>query len=93
MGLGFLVLLGLLLLAFWIHELVYLLSLPDDVFPGRYDKILWFCVVFFAPLLGALIFYGWRTYTEVEAKLAQSMREALQDASRRAQEANGQERE
>ena len=85
----FLVLLGLVVLAVWVHELLYLLHLPDHIFPGRYDKVLWFCVVFLGGFLGALIFYGWRTYTEVEARLVEEMRAAWDETRCRAKEGPG----
>lgn len=46
----------------WACQLLLLMSLKNEQFPGKYDKILWFIVVFFDFIPGALLFlYYWKT--------------------------------
>lgn len=42
--------------ALWVRELVHLMGLGDDVFPGRYDKVLWFAVLVCLPPIGVPAF-------------------------------------
>ncbi|MHC5056836.1 MAG: hypothetical protein ACYTKD_19295 [Planctomycetota bacterium] len=48
------------LVIFWACQLLSLMRMKDEEFPGRYDKVLWFIIVFFGSLLGALIFWLWK---------------------------------
>ena len=40
----------------WVREFVYLMGLPDDAFPGRHDKPLWFLVLLVLPPFGLVAF-------------------------------------
>ena len=51
---------AMVLLIFWVVQLIALMSMTDDLFPGRNDKVLWFIVVFFGCALGALVFWLWK---------------------------------
>jgi hypothetical protein len=57
-----LLLLVLVILVFlcWVSQLLALMNMKDDAFPGRYDKPLWFVVIFMGSLLGAVIFWFWK---------------------------------
>jgi len=65
---------GLMLLAvlamavfFWIHELIALMGLGDEAFPGRHDKVLWFALMVLLPPVGAITFSMFRrAYWPVE---------------------------
>jgi hypothetical protein len=49
-------------LVFWIRELIFLMSLGDKDFPGKHDKALWlvlFVVLFF---IAPFIFRSWRKF-------------------------------
>jgi|GEM_PF-3246597 len=83
---GFIILLAVLAVLFWIHELWKLLLMKDDEFDGRNDKLIWFIFVFFGSLLGALLFCLWRISRTTNAErsgrtekfLRQTMTEALE---------------
>jgi hypothetical protein len=65
-------LLSLLILAWaaltWIGEFVYLMSLHDDDFPGRFDKLIWaVALLFFAPV-GIWAFRSYRVDRWPEVK-------------------------
>ena len=44
------------LLIIWMRQILALMKMTDDQFPGKYDKALWLIVVFFGGILGAFIF-------------------------------------
>jgi hypothetical protein len=47
----------LLLLVFWLRQFIVLMALPDSVFPGRYDKTLWFVLFLAGGFLGPTAFW------------------------------------
>jgi hypothetical protein len=52
---------GLALIArAWRHEFVFLMSLRDDEFPGRRDKLVWVALMIFLPPVGIWAFRGYR---------------------------------
>ena len=53
------VIVAICLCSFWIEELVRLMSLTDDCFPGRYDKVIWAAIIFFGSIFGAFVFWLW----------------------------------
>jgi len=52
----------------WVRELVFLMRLADDVFPGRHDKLIWALLLIALPPLGALAFWSFRRAHWPEAK-------------------------
>ena len=59
--------LGLLLLALvlgcifmWFEEMVWLMRQPDEVFPGRYDKLIWVALLIALPPLGVPALWAFR---------------------------------
>lgn len=57
----FLVLAALvMMLIFWVRELVTLMGLGDEAFPGRHDKILWFLLLVALPPIGMVAFSVFR---------------------------------
>ena len=52
--------LGLVLLAFWLSQVLDLMSMADGDFPGRFDKPLWFAVIVFGLPPGAFLFCLWK---------------------------------
>ncbi len=66
------IVIGIALLIFWIVELFDLMGKRDDEFPGRYDKVLWFIVIFFGFALGALIFVLWKSRQAAERTAEQT---------------------
>jgi len=45
---------------FWLWQVVFLMCLSDDEFPGRFDKPLWVAILVFTFVLGALAFWFWK---------------------------------
>jgi len=53
----FLVIIGAFgLAALWVRELVHLMGLSDDAFPGRHDKVMWFILLLCVPPIGVVAF-------------------------------------
>jgi hypothetical protein len=50
------IVISLLLFVFWLFQLTDLMGRKDEEFVGRYDKVLWFMVVFFGNFVGAAIY-------------------------------------
>ena len=61
------ILIAVTLLTFWLSQMVALMNMKDDAFPGKHDKILWVAVVLIGSFLGALAFLLWRTMRSGEA--------------------------
>lgn len=60
MGELFLVLMSIFLFVFWLFQIVALMDMKDNEFPGRHDKVLWFIAVLLGSVVGALAFLLWR---------------------------------
>ncbi len=45
---------------FWAFQFMQLMSLSDEDFPGRHDKILWVIGMVFGNFAGALAFFLWK---------------------------------
>ena len=77
-------LVGVAAFLFWMVQLWTALTMTDEEFPGRNDKLVWVMVVFFGSVIGALLFVCWRAgrafQQESEARLARKMTEALYDS-------------
>ena len=56
----FLVLIAVVLIAFWCSKFVQLMSLGDNLFPGKYDKLLWFSLFILIPPIAPFAFGFWR---------------------------------
>lgn len=54
--------LALLIAAFlaWLHEFILLMRLPDEAFPGRFDKLVWASLLILLPPIGLLAFWSFR---------------------------------
>jgi len=75
--------------AFWLVEIVSLMSMSDGDFPGRFDKPMWAAIIFFAFFLGALAFWIWKLNVKVEQRInerVEAMTSRLEESSRRANE-------
>jgi hypothetical protein len=57
-GLGFFVMILLLNAFFWIAQFIDLMMMPDDDFPGRFDKVLWVVVFLVLFVLVAPVAFG-----------------------------------
>ena len=68
-------------LLFWLKELLILLSMRDQDFPGHNDKLIWFLFMFFGTFLGALVFCYWRNFRfarlNEEQRVAQYIKQSL----------------
>ena len=64
-GLVFLVFLALII--FWIYQLVQVVSMDDKEFKGRNDKLIFFMIVFFGLIPGAIGFYLWRHFRAIKS--------------------------
>lgn len=51
---------GIAMLVFWLYQIVSLMDMPDDAFPGRHDKIIWVALLVLLPVLGAIAFAMWK---------------------------------
>ena len=51
---------GIAMLVFWLYQVVSLMDMPDEAFPGRYDKIIWVVLLVLVPVLGAIAFAMWK---------------------------------
>lgn len=83
-GLVFLVFLALII--FWIYQLVDVISMDDKDFKGRNDKLIFFMVVFFGSIFGAIGFAFWKLFQKkpvktdhLEAAFREFLREHAQD--------------
>lgn len=74
LGGGVLIIVGVLLLIFWLLELLVLMNMTGDQFPWRYDKALWFVIVFFGSALGAFVFWMWQKGQKADVRLAKEAR-------------------
>lgn len=49
-----------LFLLFWSYQLVQLMLMPDEDFPGRFDKVTWGAIFILAMPLAPFVFLFWR---------------------------------
>lgn len=52
--------LGLAMVVCWGREFLLLMQIPDNVFPGRFDKLVWALAIVFVPFLGVPTFWFFR---------------------------------
>jgi hypothetical protein len=45
---------------FWLYEVFTLMQMPDDAFPGRYDKPIWAAILLVLSVIGAALFVIWK---------------------------------
>ena len=64
------VVLGLLLVAFWLTQLMDLMRRRDEDFAGRFDKLIWGLVLVFAWIPGAIAFWFWKNRAKTDRKIA-----------------------
>ena len=58
----------LAIVCFWIVQIVDLMSMRDDAFPGRHDKLIWVGIVVLLPLAGALAYAVWKTKLDPDSQ-------------------------
>ena len=74
---------GLIAFLFWLSQLWLVVKMHDSDFPDRNDKLMWFLLVFFGFILGALLFMVWRIehanikVRETEKKLEDDFQEII----------------
>ena len=84
---GFVFLVFLALIIFWIYQLVDVIAMDDKDFKGRNDKLIFFMVVFFGLIFGAIGFAVWKLFqkkniktdTHLEAAFKSFMKEHEQE--------------
>lgn len=82
---GLLVVVGLIV--FWVYQLVDVVSMSDKEFKGRNDKLIFFMIVFFGSIFGALGFVLWKYFRakgkkadpELEAAFKEFMKQHQKD--------------
>ena len=78
----------LVALLFWISQLIRVISMKDNEFDGRNDKLIFFLLVFFGSVFGAIGFFLWdwprKKARESDARLAAAMKDVLEDKERNA---------
>ena len=72
----------LALLVYWVCKFFELMNMDDGEFVGRYDKVLWFIVVVFGFVLGAILFAIWKRFGAAERRLEREMAQTV-DLARR----------
>jgi len=50
----------LLLAVFWARQVLSLMSMKDEDFPGRYDKPIWAALMILTLFVGAVLFWWWK---------------------------------
>ena len=50
----------------WVREFRILMSLRDDAFPGRSDKLIWAVLLIVLPPVGTYLFHSYRTASKAE---------------------------
>ncbi len=50
----------IIIIIIWIRQFVFLMSLEDSMFPGKYDKILWYVVFIVSPIITPFAFMLWK---------------------------------
>jgi len=80
-----LLVIGLIAFRFWLSQLLLVIKMRDSEFLDRNDKLMWFLLVFFGSILGALLFW-FRGYEfsnakakETELKLEREFREITKE--------------
>ena len=63
----------LLLVGFWIVQLLSLMNMEDAQFPGRRDKVLWFVLLMLGSVLGAVVFWLWKCNRRLEREISQEV--------------------
>lgn len=58
----------MLLVLFWLFQIADVMKRRDDEFVGRFDKILWFALVFFGLFIGAFVYYVSKPRTGARVK-------------------------
>jgi hypothetical protein len=83
------ILIPVLLLAallFWLYQLIDVISMKDHEFDGHNDKLIFFLLVFFGSVFGAIGFSLWKwsrdKARESDARLAAAMKDVLEDTGR-----------
>jgi heme/copper-type cytochrome/quinol oxidase subunit 2 len=77
------IMIGLIAFLFWLSQLRQVVKMHDSDFPDRNDKLMWFLLVFFGSILGALLFMIWRIerdnvkVRETEKKLEDDFHEII----------------
>jgi hypothetical protein len=74
MGVFLVLLLGLVLVAFWVRQFVNLMSARDEDFPGRHDKVIWAAALLLTNLVGAAAFAVWARERTAAARLHERLR-------------------
>jgi len=68
MGLfALMVLIGVVIIV-WIYQFTFLMALEDNMFSGRYDKVLWCAAFILVPALTPFAFLVWRKVKRGESK-------------------------
>ena len=67
---------------FWIAQWLDLMSMKDEDFPGRYDKILWGGLMVFSLVFGAATFWLWKRKRSRPQRIADLARQHLRTKPR-----------
>lgn len=60
----------------WFRDFAYLMTQPDEAFPGRYDKLIWALLLVVLPPVGVLAFWSYRRAQQGEEAVAAKPRAA-----------------
>ncbi len=56
----FMIILGIPVALFWCYELIDLMTMEDEHFPGKSDKLIWAIGFALVPILAPFAFWYWR---------------------------------
>lgn len=75
---------GIALIIFWLCQVLSLMQMNDDTFPGRFDKLTWGIILSITFVLGAIAFAIWKAIIaqkyEINA-VASQLTEILQNSN------------
>jgi len=62
-------------IVFWMRQVFLLMEMPDDVFPGRFDKATWAAILLVTSVFGGLVFMIWRWTAQADREVERLARE------------------
>ena len=73
------ILLILAVLLIWVAQLREIVLMRDEAFDGRNDKLIWFLIIFFGSIFGAIAFIRWKNGRLNEKQLERKIKSSLND--------------
>lgn len=64
---------ALLVLLFWLYQLADVVTMRDEEFDGRNDKLIWFLIVVWGFVFGSFAFFVWKNARQREKETEREM--------------------